>query len=72
MMRSLQAPHRVLCTGFSNGGAYAQLCGIWAAVQWPAAAVRVITWGAPAVGLLAHQTAHFSCGTAPGSSLPMT
>lgn len=45
----LQVPQRVLCTGFSNGGAYAQLCGIWAAIEWPAAPVRVITWGAPIV-----------------------
>jgi Lipase (class 3) len=44
-----QVPQRVVCTGFSNGGAYAELCGIWAAIQWPAAPVRVIVWGAPVV-----------------------
>jgi Lipase (class 3) len=44
-----QVPQRVVCTGYSNGGAYAELCGIWAAIQWPAAPVRVITWGAPVV-----------------------
>lgn len=47
----LQVPQRVVCTGYSNAGAYAQLCGIWAAIQWPAAPVRVITWGAPVVSL---------------------
>ena len=44
-----QVPQRIVCTGFSNGGAYAELCGIWAAIQWPAAPVRVIVWGAPVV-----------------------
>ena len=45
----IQVPQRVVCTGYSNGGAYAELCGIWAAIQWPAAPVRVIVWGAPVV-----------------------
>ena len=44
-----QVPQRVVCTGYSNGGAYAELCGIWAAIQWPAAPVHVIVWGAPVV-----------------------
>ena len=46
-----QVPQRLVCTGFSNGGAYAELCGIWAAIQWPAAPVRVIVWGAPVVSI---------------------
>ena len=30
--------------------AQATLCGVWAALQWPAADVRVVTMGSPAVG----------------------
>ena len=44
-----QVPRRVLCTGYGNGGAYAELCGIWAAVAYPAAAIRSIAFGAPVV-----------------------
>mmetsp|Transcript_18367 Transcript_18367/g.55306 ORF Transcript_18367/g.55306 Transcript_18367/m.55306 type:complete len:738 (+) Transcript_18367:203-2416(+) len=41
---------RVVCTGYGNGGALAQLCGIWAAVTYPAAHIRTIAYGAPVVG----------------------
>ena len=40
---------RVVCTGYGNGGAEAELCGIWAAVTYPAAQIRSIAFGAPAV-----------------------
>ena len=30
----------------------ATLCGVWASLQWPAADVRVVTMGSPAVGNL--------------------
>lgn len=43
-------PRRVLCTGAGGGGAYATLCAVWAAVTFPLAQVRHITFGAPAVG----------------------
>ena len=45
----VQEPRRVLCTGYGNGGAYAELCGIWAAVSYPAVYVRTIVFGAPVV-----------------------
>ncbi len=48
-MPVLQVPRRTVCTGYGDGGAYAQLCGIWAATVYPLAAVRVITFGAPTV-----------------------
>nr|QOL01215.1 putative extracellular protein TR9_023 [Trebouxia lynnae] len=43
-------PRRVLCTGQGAGGAYATLCAVWAAVTFPLAQIRHITFGAPAVG----------------------
>ncbi|KAL3157193.1 hypothetical protein ABBQ38_001432 [Trebouxia sp. C0009 RCD-2024] len=43
-------PRRVLCTGMGGGGAYATLCAVWAAVTFPLAQIRHITFGAPAVG----------------------
>ena len=42
-------PRRVLCTGLGGGGAYATLCAVWAAVTFPLAQIRHITFGAPAV-----------------------
>lgn len=42
-------PRRVLCTGMGGGGAYATLCAVWAAVTFPLAQIRHITFGAPAV-----------------------
>lgn len=48
-MPVLQVPRRTVCTGYGDGGACAQLCGIWAATVYPLAAVRVITFGAPTV-----------------------
>jgi len=38
-----------VCTGYRSGGAYAELCGIWAAVTYPSANVRTIAFGAPEV-----------------------
>jgi hypothetical protein len=48
-LRYEQAPQRVVCTGYGDGGARAELCGIWAAVAYPLAIVRVIAFGAPTV-----------------------
>ena len=45
----MQAPLRVVCTGYRSGGAYAELCAIWAAVTYPSANVRTIAFGAPQV-----------------------
>lgn len=42
--------NRVLCTGHSGAAAWAQLCGPWAQVTYPAAHTRVITFGGPKVG----------------------
>lgn len=52
VLHLLQEPRRILCTGYGNGGALAQLCGVWAAVTYPLAQVRTITYGAPTVRLL--------------------
>lgn len=46
-----QAPRRVVCTGYGNGGAEAELCGVWAAVTYPAAQIRTIAFGAPVVSV---------------------
>ena len=50
---SAQTPLRVLCTGYRSGGGYAELCGVWAAVTYPGANVRTITFGAPEVRRMA-------------------
>ena len=42
-----KTPIRLVCTGHAGGGAWAQLCGPWAQVNFPFANVRVITFGAP-------------------------
>ncbi|KAL3150417.1 hypothetical protein ABBQ32_000254 [Trebouxia sp. C0010 RCD-2024] len=43
-------PAHIFVTGHSLGAAVATLIGPWAALQWPAADVRVSTFGSPAVG----------------------
>eukprot|EP00884_Botryococcus_braunii_P010106 jgi/Botrbrau1/19097/Bobra.0077s0011.1 len=43
-------PTRVLCTGHSLGGALATLGATWAALEYPTADVRCITFGSPRVG----------------------
>ena len=45
-----RAPTRVICTGHSLGGAVATLAATWAALQWPRADVRAVTFGSPKVG----------------------
>ena len=60
-------PQRVLCTGVGTGGSLAALAGLWAAVTYPAAQVRLITFGAPPVSrrVQAHErVAHFCCNQA--------
>lgn len=43
-------PAHIFVTGHSLGAAVATLIGPWAALQWPAADVRVSTFGSPQVG----------------------
>ena len=43
-------PAKVIAAGHSLGGGLASLAGVWAALQWPAADVRVVTLGSPMVG----------------------
>ncbi|DBA97134.1 TPA: hypothetical protein ACH3X1_014902 [Trebouxia sp. C0004] len=43
-------PRRIVCVGFCAAGSVTTLAAAWAAVQWPAADVRCISFGAPAVG----------------------
>ena len=44
------SPVRVVCCGHSMGGALSTLGATWAALQYPGAAVRCITFGAPRTG----------------------
>ena len=44
------SPRRIVCVGFCAAGSVTTLTAAWAAVQWPAADVRCISFGAPAVG----------------------
>lgn len=44
------APRRIVCVGFCVGGSVATLAATWAAVQWPTADVRCISFGSSAVG----------------------
>ncbi|DBA97135.1 hypothetical protein WJX77_011944 [Trebouxia sp. C0004] len=44
------APRRIVCVGFCVGGSVATLSATWAAIQWPTADVRCISFGASAVG----------------------
>ena len=53
-----QNPRRIVCVGFCAAGSVATLAAAWAAVQWPTADVRCISFGAPAVGNT-HFTAAF-------------
>ena len=39
--------NRVLCTGHSGAAVWAQLCGPWAQITYPAVHTRVITFGGP-------------------------
>lgn len=55
-------PRRVLCTGLGGGGAYATLCAVWAAVTFPLAQIRHITFGAPAVRIFLTLQAKHSSG----------
>lgn len=43
-------PVRVICCGHSMGGALATLGATWAALQYPGAEIRCITFGAPRTG----------------------
>ncbi|BDA46012.1 probable lipase at C-terminar half [Coccomyxa sp. Obi] len=42
-------PNRVLCTGHSLGGALATLGAAWAAIEYPNADIRCVTFGSPRV-----------------------
>lgn len=44
------SPTRVVVSGHSLGAALATIAGPWAALTWPAADVRVVTFGAPLTG----------------------
>ncbi|KAL0043790.1 hypothetical protein WJX82_000576 [Trebouxia sp. C0006] len=57
-------PTRVLCCGHSLGGALATLGATWAALQYPQADIRCITFGSPRVGNKAFKRAfHTLVGT---------
>jgi predicted lipase len=43
-------PDRVIITGHSLGAAIASVAGPWASLTWPAADVRVVTFGSPLPG----------------------
>jgi hypothetical protein len=43
-------PALIIITGHSLGGGVANIASVWASAVWPAAAVRVATFGAPKVG----------------------
>ncbi|KAL3130729.1 hypothetical protein ABBQ38_000076 [Trebouxia sp. C0009 RCD-2024] len=59
-----QTPTRVLCCGHSLGGALATLGATWAALQYPQADIRCITFGSPRVGNKAFKRAfHTLVGT---------
>ena len=42
-----EAPRRVLCCGYCSGGALAAIAAPWAALAYPGADVRCISFGAP-------------------------
>lgn len=44
------SPRRIVCLGFCAAGSVSTLAAAWAAVQWPTADVRSISFGAPACG----------------------
>lgn len=43
-------PALIIVTGHSLGGAVATIGSVWASLMWPAASVRVTTFGAPSTG----------------------
>ena len=43
-------PALIIITGHSLGGGVAVIASVWASAVWPAAAIRVVTFGAPKVG----------------------
>jgi len=43
-------PALIIITGHSLGGGVAVIASVWASDVWPAAAIRVVTFGAPKVG----------------------
>lgn len=45
-----QSPEYITCSGFSLGGALAELSAVWSSYKWPHARILVATQGAPKVG----------------------
>lgn len=45
-----RTPLRVICTGYSLGGALATLGGVYSALTWPEASISCFTFGSPLVG----------------------
>lgn len=45
-----QIPEYIVCSGFSLGGALAELSAVWSSYKWPRARILVATQGAPKVG----------------------
>ncbi len=65
----------MVCTGYGNGGALAELCGVWAAVTYPAAQIRTIAYGAPVVctprlRVGAFHAPPWRCYTWPAATIP--
>ena len=50
LMGANTVPVRVNVTGHSLGAGVASICAVWAALQFPTADVRLITFGSPKVG----------------------
>lgn len=48
------APRRVVCTGYCVGGSIAGVAAPWAAMTWPDADVRCITFGSLPYAALSH------------------
>ena len=44
------SPRRIACVAFCGAGSVITLAAAWAAVQWPTADVRCITFGSQLVG----------------------
>ncbi|KAK9814603.1 hypothetical protein WJX72_008506 [[Myrmecia] bisecta] len=45
-----QVPLRIVCTGYGPSGGVASVAALWAAINYPAANIRLITFGSPQVG----------------------